>query len=194
MGTATSHPRSAVTLGVPLDRDHAAVVRDLAARLGSPPSDIPLCPHVSLLVLLDDPQRTSVDAALRRVAARTPPFSVRARDFGAFDDGDGGLVLHVPVVRTTALASLHRELFDAVTAAGARVDGHYTPASWFPHVTLWDRLTPSALASAVATLAARPPLAWTLPVTHLSRLEASGIATTAPLEGPSSTRREQAPP
>ncbi len=170
----------ALTLGVPLDRDHVVAVGGIGQRLGVPPGRTLTYPHISLLVLLECPDPAAVNAALAAVAARTRPFSVRARGFGVFNDGR--LVLHVPVVRTAEFARLHRDLHDTVTATGAQVDGHHTPASWFPHVTLWDRtLTPAKLGEAVLELAAGPPIAWTLPVTRLARLEATGMTATIPL-------------
>ncbi|HET9442927.1 MAG TPA: 2'-5' RNA ligase family protein [Acidimicrobiales bacterium] len=182
MGTATRR-RSAVTLGVPLDRDHVAAAAEAAAHAGLAPPSTAACPHVTLLVLLELPPGPGVDDAVGRVAARTAPFAVRARNLGVFDDGAGGLVLHVPVVRSEPLARLHHDLYAALTAAGATVDGYHAPDSWFPHVTLGDRLGPADLVAAVAALAARPAITWTLPVTELVRMDPSGETTVVPLGG-----------
>jgi 2'-5' RNA ligase len=175
----------AVTIGVPLDGDHAAAVDAIRRRLEVPSSPRPLVPHLSLAVLLEVPPDADIDGVITEIASRTPPFSVRARGFGVFHDGDGGLVLHLPVVRTAALALLHDAVVDAFTAAGRQIEGHYTAASWFPHVTLWAHtLTPALLRRAIGRLATGPPLGWTLPVTRLVRLESTGVTAEALLEGP----------
>ena len=172
----------ALTLGVPLDADHESVVRRVRRRLGVPVGATTPCSHISLLVLPGGSTGAAIEAALGAVAGRTRAFSVRARGLGVFHDGDGGLVLYVPVVRTPELAQLHLDLYETVVATGARIDGHYAPSSWFPHVTLWDRsLTPEAVGAAVTTMAGRPALAWTLPVTHLAALRTGGTLAAVPL-------------
>jgi 2'-5' RNA ligase len=172
----------AVTVGMLLDDDHAEAVRRVRQRLGAPATRDPVIPHLSLAVLLDVPPEQQMDLALHSVAARTPPLTVRARGFGVFHGGAGDLVLHVPVVRTDALARIHGDVLDALSGIGAVSDGHYTAPSWFPHITIWDRsLTSTALGRAAALLADGPALAWTLTLTDLARLSSGGVEASIPL-------------
>lgn len=172
----------AVTVGIPLDHDHVAAVRCLQRRLGVPSTDRSPRPHITLVVVLEAPDRVCLDAAVQAVAARTLGFTVRARGLGVFHDGGGGPVLHVPVVRTPELARLHQDVHDSVTAVGGVVEGRSAPASWSPHITLWDRsLTADRLACAVADLVAAPPIAWSVPVTSLVTMDHRAVGAEAPL-------------
>lgn len=164
---------TALTVGVPVVGDHETAARLLRVRLcerrglHEPPA---ARPHVSLLVLLDAPVPESVDAVLARVAARSKAFSVRARGYGVFVDQQSGIVLYTPVVRTEALSRLHAELFHALRSEGVRIDGHYHPDTWFPHVTLWPlSMTPLALGEAMECVASGPAISWTLPVDSIGR-------------------------
>lgn len=171
-----------VTVGIPLDDDHVAAVCGIRRRLGTPRVSRPSSPHISLLVLLDAPDQHAIDEAVRSVAARTARFAVRARGFGVFDDGDGPPVLHVPVVRSTELARLQGDTYETMAALGAKIDGHYAPTSWLPHVTLWDRVpTVDKLAAAVVELAAGPPIAWSVPVSCLATMGHAKIGPPVPL-------------
>lgn len=177
----------AVTVGVALDRDHVDAVRCLQRRLGVPATERSSPPHITLVVVLEAPDRATVDAAVAAVAARTPAFTVRARGLGVFHDGGGGPVLHVPVVRTPELARLHQDVHDAVVAAGGVVEGRSAPASWSPHITLWDRgLTADRLACAVADLVSAPPIAWTVPVASLVTMDRHAVGAEVPLRRPPS--------
>jgi 2'-5' RNA ligase len=163
----------AVTVGVPLVSDHFAIARHLDERVHAAlAAQTPHCtqPHLSLLVLLDDPEIERVDELLVRVARRVAPFPVRARGYGAFVDA-GRLVLYVPVVRTAALAALHDVAFHAAKRAGLHVDGHYSAESWIPHVTLCELpLRQSEVARLLATDDTLPPISWKLTVDRLARV------------------------
>lgn len=160
-----------------LDDDHASAVRALRERLGVPEPPVTTWPHVSLSVVLGQVDGAALEEVVATVSGRVEPFTVRARDFGVFEDHKRGLVLHVPVVRTAALAQVNEELDRALDAAGLALEGHYRPWSWFPHVTLWSHtLTPAALSVAVRQLAESPPLAWTLSLRELTHLRRSPVA------------------
>lgn len=163
----------ALTVGVPLASDHAAAIEDLFRRLRARTElrELPRpTPHLSLLVVLDAPPLDVVDDLLGDVARRTTAFSARARGYGVFADELDELVLYAPVVRSDALAQLHRNLFEAFTKSGARIDGHYHPDTWLPHVTLFHRhLTPERLGEIVASLATTRMITWRLTVDHLAR-------------------------
>ena len=172
-----------VTLGALLDRDHIHALQSIRRRIGLRRLGQPGGAHVSLLVLhaLDDHE--AFDRRLAAVAATTAPFSVSARGLGVFHDHDGSLVLYVPVVRHAALAALQQQLYEAAVASGGIVDGYYRPASWFPHVTVWQHPTARDLGEAVEALAGSRPIAWSLRIGTLAQLDATGVLAAVPLTG-----------
>jgi 2'-5' RNA ligase len=164
----------ALTVGVPLAREHALAtltipdpLRERLTVKGAPE----WLPHLSLLVLVDPPGIERVDEILAGAAQRTRAFSARARGYGVFAEEPDGLVLYAPVVRSETLTQLHRELFDAFDAVGARVDGHYHPDAWLPHITLCTgTLTATVVGELVASMAAARAITWSLRVDRITRL------------------------
>lgn len=166
------------TVGVPLRPEHEEAVITARRRAGVPlPVDETWTPHVSFLVLLAAPPLEQLDDILAEVAARTSPFTVRARGIGVFTGQDPDeLVLHVPVVRSPEMESLHGALLTRVEAAGASVDGHYLPEAWFPHITLCRQvLTADELLEGVDSLLDRAPVSWDLPIESVARFDETGI-------------------
>jgi len=163
-----------LTIGVPLATDHAAAIQAiidrLRARTGLRGLPYP-SPHLTLLVLLEAPSLETVDGIIASVALRTSAFSARARGYGVFVDEHDQFVLFTPVVRGDALTSLHRSLFEAFVARGARVDGHYRPETWLPHVTLCNRqLTPAVLGEFVTSMATARMITWRFNIDRVARL------------------------
>jgi hypothetical protein len=154
---------------VPLDEDHrrstAAIASALCERIGgrAPPADVDR--HITL-VSFCGAQVPSVLAGLRATLPGVEPFVVRAHGYGFFrGDGDDGLSLHVPVVRSPPLELLHRRVHGALVSVGADIAGWTAPALWSPHITLLDRdLEPDGLATAVRWLASHHHPSWHVPV------------------------------
>jgi 2'-5' RNA ligase len=175
----------ALTIGVPLARDHAAAIEVIFRRLRARTDWTALAhpsPHLTLLVLLEAPPLDTVDDIIRKVAGRTLVFPARARGYGVFADEHEQLVLYTPVVRTGALTNLHRSLFQAFDDIGAYVDGHYHPDAWLPHITLCNRhLTPEILGELVAAMATARAISWRLNLDRVARFGPGVETSTFPL-------------
>ena len=123
--------------------------------------------------------------ALERVAAATPPFTVRTAGPGVF--GGTQPVLHVAIVRTEALSEFHRVLWGAIGNACRNAADFYWLDDWVPHVTLAaEGVTPSTLGRAVESLSARS-MRWTISINNLAYFEATygghELVRTFPLAG-----------
>jgi 2'-5' RNA ligase len=158
---------------VPLDPDHARGVvglgRELATAVGCSPAAAPRAPHITL-VSYTGLAAGAAAAALAPVAGALAPFVVRAHGYGLFaGDAPADLSLHVMVVRTPELDSLHRRVHRALAAAGAAPDGLTDASVWTPHITLLDRdLAPDRVGRAMELLACRPHRSWSVPVGTLA--------------------------
>jgi 2'-5' RNA ligase len=175
----------AITVAVPLSADHTsaihAIIGRLRVRTGIEEVSSPT-PHLTLLVLLEAPSLREVDDTIATVAGASAPFTARARGFGAFADEDAQPVLYTPVVRGDALARLHRSLYDAFVELGARIDGHYGPDTWIPHVTICNQdLTPEHLGDLTRSLARDHMITWRLTVDHVARFGPGNDVVTFPL-------------
>jgi 2'-5' RNA ligase len=175
----------AFTVGVQLTADHVGAIETIFERVRERPGCSDLAhpvPHLTLLVLLEAPSLDRIDHTLARIALRASAFFARARGFGVFADEHDQLALYTPVVRNRALNALHRSLFDAFTSVGARVDGHYQPDTWLPHVTLCNRhLTPDTLREIVTSMASARMITWRLRIDHLARFGRGAETRTFPL-------------
>jgi 2'-5' RNA ligase len=133
-------------------------------------------PHVSLLAFRGyDPQR--LRDGLARVARHHPVVRVHAHGYGFFcGQTDQSLTLHVPLVRTEALSSLHHALRHELAGAGESADGFFEPDNWTPHITVADRdLTPDLLARIVRWLATRQHPSWTITMNNLTLIHDTGL-------------------
>jgi len=156
-------------LVIPLDGDHihalAALTHGIVTGCGLAMTADRTDPHVTLVAytgLSPEVAHSSIDA----VAARTAPFVLHAHGYGFFTgDEPTELSLHVQVVRTRALDTLHRGLRAALHRAGADIAGWSEPDLWSPHITLLDRgLDPVSLGTAARWLAHRRHPSWRMPV------------------------------
>jgi 2'-5' RNA ligase len=138
-------------------------------------------PHVSYHVA-ESYELSRLAEALRRVAARTRPFTATITGLGAFEAPEPALYLAVE--RNAALDALHtllwRELEGMDMARG--VSPLYAPQPWIPHITLAQGdLTLVALQTLVAERAGRD-LRRELSVDNLTLLyQAPGAMTNEPL-------------
>jgi 2'-5' RNA ligase len=110
-------------------------------------------PHLTLAVFPDDADPDRLRAAARDAAAGWRPLTISLASLGLFPGTPAGIFL-APVV-TTELLTVHAGLLSAL--AGEKVDPHYQPGRWVPHVTLAKDLTDPPAAVAVV-LSARLPI------------------------------------
>jgi 2'-5' RNA ligase len=146
--------------------------QQLRNRFGISGPNLTSPPHVTLLGIRD-PDDERLRSALDAVAARWPPFTVRAHGYGFFcGTRPYDLSLHVNVVRTPMLSALQRELREAVIGlARLTSDGHFGETTWMPHITLADRdLTPALLGRAAGWLGSHEDRRWHLTVDNLALL------------------------
>jgi 2'-5' RNA ligase len=101
-------------------------------------------------------------AQVERIVSATRPFLLHAHGYGFFSGDDlSDLCLHVPVVRSRPLDSLHEALRSALSTAGADIARWSEPDIWSPHITLLDRYLDAArLGLAARWLARRHHPSW----------------------------------
>lgn len=122
-------------------------------------------PHFSYHVAMRyDSER--LDAALRRIAAQTAPFTVYAEGLALFTGA--APVLYVPVVRDAALSGFHATLWNELAAVSTEAQAYYRLEVWMAHITLAQGdLTGTNLPAIVGLLASRP-LHMTVTVNNLA--------------------------
>lgn len=83
-------------------------------------------------------------------------------------------ILYVPIVRSPELARFQVAVWSAASVAAERLDQHYHPASWVPHVSLaFGDTSPAKVAAAVELLSERD-LAWDLELDNLAIIKGAG--------------------
>jgi hypothetical protein len=155
---------------LPLDDEHAEAVAHLvdeAAEMGVATGEWS-APHIVLVTCSGVPRSVALKAITVAVAG-TPPFTVRAYGYGVSGStADSGLNLHVPVVRSRELDTLHEQVLGALWGIGAEVAPWTEPDVWSPHVTLLDGgLGALDVAAGIACLAAHHHPSWDVPMDRL---------------------------
>lgn len=123
-------------------------------RLREAARSVPL-PHLSYHVA-DGYDIPRASEALRRVAMRTPPLTVRVTGLGAFTEIQP--VLYLAVERDATLDALHAAIWRELAETDTARDPWpiYAPATWVPHVTLaMGDLTAEKLTALLAAWATR---------------------------------------
>lgn len=114
----------------------------------------------------------SLAQILRETAAATPPFTVKTSGIGIFLGEKP--VVYIPVARTPTLLALHSQLWPRLDAISQNAPDYYTPANWFPHITLGhDDITPDNLGPIVTWLNSQS-LTWDIQVSNLTLLHDAG--------------------
>lgn len=109
---------------------------------------------------------TGADEVVRRVAARTDPFTVFSSGLGTF--GGAVPVLHIMVARSPAAASLAEALERELAAAGyPSTDPYFAPEKWIPHITIAHRNLAGIELGPLLAWLVRQDLAWEIPLTAL---------------------------
>jgi len=92
-------------------------------------------PHFSYQVAEAYDDDYACERFLRELAARTAPFRVRTAGLGIFTVASP--ILYIPLVRSPALAQLHRDIWEGVRqCVHSAVSHYYHPDEWAPHITL----------------------------------------------------------
>ena len=158
-----------------LPDDAVAQVRglwgELERELGLTGAAISPLPHFSYQVARDYDLDVlgEVVASLARGAR---PLRVQTAGLGVFTGP--APVVHVPIVKSPELARFHLAVWSAASVAAEKLDQHYHPVSWVPHVSLaFGDTTPAKAAAAVEQLAERD-LAWDLELDNLAIVKGAG--------------------
>ncbi|MDQ3958230.1 MAG: 2'-5' RNA ligase family protein [Actinomycetota bacterium] len=172
-----------------LPEDAAGKVRGLWAELenefGLMSPQISPLPHFSYQVARDY-DLDALEDVVRKLAAGARGLRVQTAGLGIFTGPSP--VLYLPIVRSPELARFQLAVWSAASIAATKLDQHYHPASWVPHVSLaFGDSAPEALAGAVIELSARD-LAWDLEVDNLAIIKGAGhrpqeLVASFPLEG-----------
>lgn len=110
-------------------------------------------PHVTYAVGTLDGEGDALSAQLAALAAQTDPFAIQVIGLGIFPGPDP--VLYLPVPRGPQLASIQQRVCIHLLAAGGKLEPHYEPDRWLPHVTLTTHgLTNNGLPGALADVPA----------------------------------------
>ena len=126
-------------------------------------------PHFTYHVAVDGYDWKRLRDALYHVSRDHAPFRIHAGGLGLFTGRK--LVVHVPLVRNTALNALQRELWSDLEGVGRDVVQHFHPELWIPHITLAHHgLTEELLPDLVRWLAARS-FSWEIRVDHIGVIE-----------------------
>lgn len=107
-------------------------------------------PHFSLHVA-ESYHKATLQESLSSYASKTPPFSIKAAGLGLFT---GQIpVLHINLVRDSALTALHEDVFQLSERHAVESFPHYRPENWLPHITLTQGdFTPTDLPKLLAGL------------------------------------------
>jgi 2'-5' RNA ligase len=123
-------------------------------------------PHVTFHLGSHDID-AGADEVIRRVAARTAPFTVHSAGLGVFSGSPP--VVHIMVARSPAAAALAQSLETELAAAGyPATDPYFAPDKWMPHITMANRnLEGIDLGPLLAWLAGQD-LTWAIPLASIS--------------------------
>ena len=129
-------------------------------------------PHFTYHVA-DDYDFDRLAEVLRAAGAAHGPFRAHAGGIGLFTGKK--LVVHIPLVRCSALNRFQRAIWHGLEGTGTGVVQHFHPELWIPHVTLaYHGLTAEILPHLVQWMAARS-FAWDFHVDHVQVIKDQGL-------------------
>lgn len=144
---------------------------ELDRELGLRAATISPLPHFSYQVARDYDLDVLAEV-VEKVARGGRALRVQTAGLGVF--AGPSPVLYVPIVRSPELARFQVAVWSACSVAATKLDQHYHPASWIPHVTLAaGDTTPASTAAAIERLADRD-LSWDLELDNLSIIRGAG--------------------
>jgi 2'-5' RNA ligase len=108
------------------------------------------------------------ETILEKITASARSFTVRTSGLSLFTGPQP--VAYLPLVRTSELSQIHRQIWDQFQAVGAGISPHYAPDFWMPHITLAHTdLLPHALDCLINRLAFRR-FDWEIKIDNLALL------------------------
>lgn len=144
---------------------------ELERELGLSGATISPLPHFSYQVARDY-DLAVLQEVVAKVAAGCRALRVQAGGLGIFTGT--APILYVPIVRSPELTRFQVAVWSAASVAAGKLDQHYHPASWAPHVSLaFGDTTPAKVAAAVELLSGRD-LAWDLELDNLAIVKGAG--------------------
>lgn len=158
---------------------------ELDRELGLSAATISPLPHFSYQVARDYDLDVLCEI-VEKIARGARPLRIRTAGLGIFT-GEAP-VLYVPIVRSPELARFQVAVWSAASVAAGKIDQHYHPASWIPHVSLAFGDTTPASTGAAVELLSRRDLAWDLELDNLAIIRGAGnkpqeLVARYPLEG-----------
>ena len=129
-------------------------------------------PHFSFQVA-ERYDEEACESYLRELAARTTPFRVKTAGLGIFTVANP--ILYVPVIRSTRLSELHREIWSGVAqAVPGAVAHYYNPDEWAPHITLAQGDIDADKLAEIVRVLSRRNFHWEFTVNNLSLIYDTG--------------------
>ena len=111
------------------------IIKDLEVKFGLDDVQATPAPHLTYLLANVAPRKVGdLKAALRQVAATTPPFPAYTTGLGVFPGENP--VIYVPVLRSIDLNLLHQRVLDVSTPVCRGTYRYNAPARWLPHLSL----------------------------------------------------------
>lgn len=144
---------------------------ELERELGLSGATVSPLPHFSYQVARDY-DLDVLQEVVTRLAGGARALRVQTAGLGIFTGPSP--ILHLPIVRSPELARFQVAVWSAASVAAEKLDQHYHPASWVPHVSLaFGDTSPAKLAAAVELLSERD-LAWDLELDNLAIVKGAG--------------------
>lgn len=144
---------------------------ELERELGLKAATISPLPHFSYQVARDY-DLDLLQEVVGKVAGGARALRVQVTGLGIFPGP--APVLYLPIVRSPELARFQVAVWSAASVAAAKLDQHYHPATWIPHVSLaFGDTTPDNVAGAVALLSGRD-LSWDVELDNLAIIRGAG--------------------
>jgi 2'-5' RNA ligase len=158
---------------------------ELERELGLSGATISPLPHFSYQVARDY-DLDVLQEVVAKVAAGARALRVQTAGLGMFTGP--APILYLPIVRSPELTRFQLAVWSAASVAAEKLDQHYHPASWVPHVSLaFGDTTPAKAAAAIELLSERD-LSWDLDLDNLAIIKGAGnepqeLVGRYPLEG-----------
>lgn len=144
---------------------------ELDRELGLRSATISPLPHFTYQVARDYDLDVLAEV-VEKLAAGARALRVQTAGLGIFTGASP--VLYIPIVRSPELARFQIAVWSAGSVAAGKLDQHYHPASWVPHISIaFGDTTPANAAAAVERLATRD-LSWDLELDNLSIIRGAG--------------------
>ena len=144
---------------------------ELERELGLTAATISPFPHFSYQVARDY-DLDALQEVVARLAAGARALRVQTAGLGIFTGRSP--ILHLPIVRSPELARFQVAVWSAAGVAAEKLDQHYHPASWVPHVSLAFGDTTGAKAAAAVKLLSERDLAWDLELDNVAIIKGAG--------------------